>query len=130
MPSQLQEPNGLSQEINPNLRIFTENWISCLQKADFDDLYTIGSEFATPTRSHTPFPVVSAKNAVSENFYCQILRKFSRKVCTIFRETPLNYLNFIEIWWYGACRKTSVRAPIWISQDYDDGGLIDSRNRY
>ena len=77
MPSLRDALNGLSQEIVPNLRIFTENWILRLQKADFDDLYTIGSEFASPTRSHTPFPAVSAKNAVSENFYCQILRKFS-----------------------------------------------------
>ena len=81
--------NGLSQEIVPNLRIFTENRILRLQNADFDDLYTIGSEFASPTRSHTPFPTVSAKNAVSENFYCQILRKISEKFGTIFRENPL-----------------------------------------
>ena len=83
--------NGLSQEIIPNLRIFTENWILRLQKADFDDLYTIGSEFASPTRSHTPFPAVSAKNAVSENFDCQILRKFSEKFGTIFAENPLQF---------------------------------------
>ena len=84
--------NGLSQEIVPNLRIlriFTENWILSFQKADFDDLYTIRSEFASPTRSHAPFPTVSAKNAVSENFYCQILRKISEKFGTIFGENPL-----------------------------------------
>ena len=72
--------NGLSQEIVPNLRIlriFTENWILRLQKAEFDDLYAIGSEFASPTRSHTPFPAVSAKNAVSENLYCQFFAKIS-----------------------------------------------------
>ena len=72
--------NGLSPEIVPNLRIFTENWILRLQKADFDDLYTIGSEFASPTRSHTPFPAAFTKNAVSENFDCQILRKFSKQI--------------------------------------------------
>ena len=85
--------NGVSQIIAQNLRIlriFTENSILRLQKADFNDLYTIGSEFAVGTRSHTPFPAVSAKNAVSENFYCQILRKFSRIFCAIFRKTPLS----------------------------------------
>ena len=87
----LEEPNGLSQEIVPNLRIFTENWISRLQKADFDDLYTIGSEFASPTRSHTPFPAVSAKNAVSENCYCQNLRKICEKFGTIFCKNLLDF---------------------------------------
>ena len=82
--------NGLSQEILPNLRIFSEDWILHLQKADFDDLYTIGSEFASPTRSYTPFAAVSAKNAVSENFDCQILWKFSEKFGTIFRKNPLD----------------------------------------
>ena len=81
--------NGVSQILSQNLRIFTEDWISRLQKADFDDLYTIGSEFASLTRSHTPFPAVSAKNAVSENFDCQILRKISDKFGTIFCENPL-----------------------------------------
>ena len=76
--------NGLSQEIVPNLRIFTENWISRLQNADFDDLYTIGSEFASPTRSHTPFPAVSAKNAVLENFDRQMLQKIPKNFGTIF----------------------------------------------
>ena len=86
------DANGLSQIIVQNLRIlpiFTENQISRLQKADFDDLYTIGSEFASPTRSHTPFPAVSAKNAVSENFDCQILPKMSENFGTIFCENPL-----------------------------------------
>ena len=61
------------------LRFFTENWILRFQKADVDDLFTIGSEFASRTRSCTPFPAVSAKIAVSENSYCQILRKISKK---------------------------------------------------
>ena len=99
--------NGLSQEIVPNLRILrivTENWILRFQKADFYDLYTIGSEFASPTRSHIPFPAVSAKNAISENFDCQILRKHSEKFGTIFRESPLTNLrnarrNFQSIVW-------------------------------
>ena len=83
------DTSGLSQEIVPNLRSFTENWILRPQKEDFDQLYTIGSEFASRTRSHTPVPAVSAKNAVSENFYCQILRKCSEKFGTIFCENPL-----------------------------------------
>ena len=86
------QSNGLSQIIPQNLRIlriFTENSNLHRQKADFNDLYTIGSEFAVGTRSHTPFPAVFAKNAVSENFYCQNLRKNSRIFCAIFRETQL-----------------------------------------
>ena len=89
--------NGLPQEIVTNLRIsriVTENWILGPQKADFNDLYTIGSEFASPTRSHTPFPAVSAKNAVTQNFYCQILRNLSKQFGTIFCENPLHALNF------------------------------------
>ena len=63
---------------------FTENWIARLHLSNFDDLYTIGSEFASRTRSHTPFPAVSAKNAVFENLYWQNLQKFTEKFRTIF----------------------------------------------
>ena len=68
------------------LHIFTEIWILHLHLSDFDDLYTIGSEFASRTRSRTPFPAVSAKNAVSENFDCQILLKVSEYFGTTFCE--------------------------------------------
>ena len=88
--------------------MFTENWILRHQKADFDDLYTIGSEFASPTRSHTPFPTVSAKNAVLENFDCQILRKFSEKFGTIFCEKPLT-AEFRQNGWLA--RRNGWMAP-------------------
>ena len=79
--------NGVSQimaQISWILRSFTENWILRLQKADFDDLYTIGSEFASPTRSHIPFPGVCAKNAVSENLYWQFFANIRRFISLFF----------------------------------------------
>ena len=81
--------NGLSQELVRNLRIFTENWISRLQKVDFDDFYTIGSEFASRTRSHTPFPAVSAKNAVSEIVTAKFYGNFPKNSGLFFCEYPL-----------------------------------------
>ena len=70
--------NGVSQIIvrkSPDLRIFTEIQILRLHLSDFDDFFTIGSVFAFRARCRTPFPADFAKNAVSENFYCQNFRK-------------------------------------------------------
>ena len=94
MRTLVRKVNGLSQEIVPNLRILRKIGF-CVSKKWILTIYTpaIGFELASPTRSHNPFPAVSAKNAVSENCYCQILRKFSEKFGTIFAENPLRFWN-------------------------------------
>ena len=73
-----QKCNGFSPKIvrkSPDLRIFTDIRILRLHLSDFDDIFTIGSVFAFRVRCRTPFPADFAKNAFSENFYCQIFRK-------------------------------------------------------
>ena len=70
--------NGFSPKIvrkSPDLRIFTEIWILRLHLSDLDGIFTIGSVFAFRARCRTPFPADFAKNAVSENFYCQFFSK-------------------------------------------------------
>ena len=84
--------NGLFQKIvrkSRILRIFTEIRILHVHLSDFDDFFTIGSEFAQRTRFRTPFRADFVKNAVSENFCFRILRKFSENFRTIFRENRL-----------------------------------------
>ena len=74
--------NGFSPKIvrkSPDLRIFTEIRILRLHLSDFDDIFTIGSVFAFRARCRTPFPADFAKNAVSENFDCQMFRNFLKK---------------------------------------------------
>ena len=70
--------NGFSPKIvrkSPDLRIFTEIRILRIHLSDFDDFFPIGSIFAFRARCRTPFPADFAKNAVSENLYCQIFRE-------------------------------------------------------
>ena len=62
------------------LQIFTENCFFRLRLPDFDDFYTIGSEFASRTRFHTPFLAVSAKNVVFENLYRQFVTNILRRI--------------------------------------------------
>ena len=57
--------------------IFAEIRILRLHLSDFDDIFTIGSEFAFRARFRTPFRADFVKNAVSENFCFRILRKIS-----------------------------------------------------
>ena len=79
----------------------------------WDDCYTIGFEFASPTRSHSPFPVISDKNALSENFYCKILQKFLGIACPIFRKTPLVgvTVTVVESAWEQSNQPRNAMAP-------------------
>ena len=102
--------NGFSPKIvrkSPDLRIFTEIRILRIHSSDFDDIFTIGSVFAFRARCRTPFPADFAKNAVSENFYCQFFSK-------IFVQTFAK-IRYVEALWANPAFDIDVRTmQAWI----------------